>query len=264
MSFVRVNGGVAHALDEGPRSAPAIVFINALGSDLRIWDEVAALLSDEFRIVRYDKRGHGLSELGPDRYDMADFAADLAGLLDQLGVAQATVVGLSIGGVIALALHEARPDLFAALVLADTAAKIGTPESWAARIAAIEVGGIEAVADGVLERWFTANFRANRADDLVGWRAMLTRTTKQGYLAACGALARADFRAHAALLRLPTLCLVGDEDGSTPVEIVRETAALIPAARFEIVAGGAHIVGLEQPATVARLIAGHAAAVGAS
>lgn len=258
MSFVRVNGGVVHYRDEGPRAGPAIVLTNALGSDLRIWDDVAPLLSGAFRVIRYDKRGHGLSELGPDSADIADFAADLAGLLDRLGVARATIVGLSIGGVIALATHEARPDLFAALVLAGTAPRIGTPESWADRIAAIEAGGIEAVADGVLERWFTARFRADRPDDLVGWRAMLTRTPKRGYLAACGALARADFRAYAAALRAPTLCLVGDEDGSTPVPIVRETAALIPDARFEIVSSAAHIAGLEQAAKVADLIAGEA------
>ena len=125
---------------------------------------------------------------------MTDYARDLAALLDTLGVARATVVGLSIGGLIAQELYRQRPELFAALVLSDTAAKIGTDESWDARIAEIERGGIEAIADSILERWFTADFRANRRDELAGWRAMLTRTPKQGYLAACGALKRADLR----------------------------------------------------------------------
>ena len=160
MSFIRANGAVVHYRDEGPRDGRSIVFINALGSDLRIWDEVAALLAPDFRVVRYDKRGHGLSEAVPGAADMSDYARDLADLLDALGVAQATIVGLSIGGLIAQELYRRRPRLFASLVLSDTAAKIGDDASWDARIAAIEARGVEAVADGVLQRWFTADFRA--------------------------------------------------------------------------------------------------------
>jgi pimeloyl-ACP methyl ester carboxylesterase len=147
----------------------------------------------------------------------------------------------------------------ASLVLSDTAAKIGTEESWSDRIAAIEAGGLESIADSVLERWFTKGFRERRRADLAGWRAMLTRTPVRGYLAACGALMRADLRPFAPSIEARTLCLVGDEDGSTPVELVRETAALIPGAGFEIVPEAGHIPGLEQPAIVARLIAAHVA-----
>jgi 3-oxoadipate enol-lactonase len=257
MKFVRVNDGVVHYRDEGPREAPALVFIDALGTDFRIWDEVAARLAQNFRVLRYDKRGHGLSESGPDRYDMADFALDLGGLMDALAVPRATIIGLSIGGLIAQELYRQRPELVASLVLSNTAVKIGTKETWDARIAAIEAGGIESIADPTLERWFTSDYRSNRSADLAGWRAMLTRTPKQGYLAACGALKRADLRPYAGSIRVPTLCLVGDEDGSTPIEVVRETAGLIPGARFEIIAGAGHIPGIEQPETVARLIASH-------
>ncbi len=258
MGFVRANGGVIHYRDEGGRGKPAIVFVNALGSDLRIWDEVASLLAPDFRVVRYDKRGHGLSETGPDPYDMADYARDLGDLLDALDVARATIVGLSIGGLIVQELYRQRPALFSALVLSDTAAKIGDDASWDAKIAAIEAGGVEAVADAVMERWFTADFRAHRGAELVGWRTMLTRSPKPGYLAACGALKRADLRPWTAKIAVPTLCLVGDEDGSTPVALVRETAASIPSARFEVIAGAGHIPGVEQPGKTAALIAGHA------
>jgi len=263
MSFLRANGGVIYYRDEGRRDGPPLVFVNALGSDLRIWDEVAERLAPDFRVVRYDKRGHGLSELGPsesglDRADMADYARDLAELLDALGVTRATVVGLSIGGLVAQALYRQRPKLFAALVLSDTAARIGDDASWDARIASIEAGGIEAIADGILERWFTRDFRTRRQDDLAGWRTMLVRTPREGYLAACGALKRADLRPFAGAIAVPTLCLVGDEDGSTPVALVRETAALIRGARFEIVRGAGHIPGIEQPGATAGLLAGHA------
>src|SRR5574337_169492 len=176
MDFVKVNGGVVHYRDEGRREAPAIALINALGTDLRIFDEAALILSRDFRVIRYDKRGHGLSQLGPHRADMADYAADLLGLLERLGVGRATIVGLSIGGVIAQELYRLRGGVVHALVLSDTAAKIGTDATWDARIAEVERGGIEAIADSVLERWFTASFRADLADEVAGWRCMLTRS----------------------------------------------------------------------------------------
>jgi 3-oxoadipate enol-lactonase len=258
MGFIRANGAVVHYRDEGPRNGRAIVLINALGSDLRIWDEVAALLARDFRVVRYDKRGHGLSELPPGAAEMGDYARDLAGLLDALGVARATIVGLSIGGLIAQELYRQSPRLFAGLVLSDTAAKIGDDASWDARIAAIETGGVEAVADGVLQRWFTADFRAGRADALVGWRTMLVRTPKEGYLAACGALKRADLRPYAGAIAVPTLCMVGDEDGSTPIALVRETAGYISGSRFEVIAGAGHIPAIEKPEATAELLTRHA------
>jgi 3-oxoadipate enol-lactonase len=258
MSFAKLNGGVVHYLDEGWQDGPALVFINALGCDLRIWDEVAGILRHDFRLVRYDKRGHGLSESGPNCYNMADYAGDLESLLDRLGVARATIVGLSIGGLIAQELYRQRPESVAALALCDTAAKIGNDESWDARIAEVERGGIEAIADSILERWFTADFRMRRSDELTGWRAMLTRTPQQGYLAACGAIKRADLRPYAGAIKVATLCLVGDEDGSTPVALVRETAELIKGCRFEILEGAAHLPNLEKPHVMAGLIAEHA------
>jgi 3-oxoadipate enol-lactonase len=258
MKFMKANGLVLHFSDHGRRHGPPLVFINSLGTDFRIWNEVAEILAPDFRIVTYDKRGHGLSEAGPDENDIADYASDLAALLDGLGVGRATIVGLSIGGLIAQELYRQSPERVAALVLCDTAAKIGTDEVWDQRIAQVERGGIEALADGVLERWFTAHFRAARSAELAGMRAMLTRTPRQGYLAACGALKRADLRPYAGRIQAPTLCLVGDEDGSTPVALVKETSALIPGSRFEIIEGAGHIPNVEKPKIVAKLVAEHA------
>lgn len=258
MGFIRANGAVVHYRDEGRRDGRPIVLINALGSDLRIWDEVAALLARDFRVVRYDKRGHGLSDTVPGSAHMDDYARDLAGLLDALGIARATIVGLSIGGLIAQQLYREQPGLFASLVLSDTAAKIGDDASWDARISAIEGGGVEAVADGVLQRWFTADFRAKRAEELAGWRNMLVRTPKEGYLAACEALKRADLRPYAGAISVPTLCLVGDEDGSTPVPFVRELADNISGSRFEVIAGAGHIPAIEKPEATADLLARYA------
>jgi 3-oxoadipate enol-lactonase len=261
MAFTRVNGGVAHFAweggSEGGSGRHALVFINSLGTDFRIWDEIVAPFASRHATLRYDKRGHGLSELIAGEASMTDYANDLAALMDQREVKRATIIGLSIGGMIAQELYRGRPDLIASLILCDTAAKIGTEEMWAGRIREVEAGGIEAIADGVLQRWFSADFRENRTVELAGWRAMLTRTPLAGYLQACGALRRADLRAHAGAIKVPTLCVVGDEDGSTPPALVRETAELIPQAKFEIIKGAGHVPNLEKPAVLLGLIEAH-------
>jgi 3-oxoadipate enol-lactonase len=258
MAFANVGGAVVHYADEGQREARAIVFVNSLGTDFRIWDDVARPLASAYRVVRYDKRGHGLSALPAGPALMADYAGDLAGLLDRLAVSGAVVVGLSIGGLVAQELYRLRPDLVAALALCDTAAKIGTEESWRQRMEEIERGGVEAIADGVMQRWFTADFRARRLDELAGWRLMLTRTPKDGYLTACGALMRADLRPTCGRIEVPTLCVVGEEDGSTPAPLVRELAGAIRGARFEVIAGAGHLPNLEKPDALRALIEAHA------
>jgi 3-oxoadipate enol-lactonase len=258
MKFMKANGLVIHHRDQGRRDGPPLVFINSLGTDFRIWNEVAEILAPDFRIVLHDKRGHGLSESGPDQSDIADYARDLAALLDGVGVGRATIVGLSIGGLIAQELYRQSPERVSALVLCDTTAKIGTEEVWDQRIGEVQRGGIEALADAVMGRWFTAHFRAARSAELAGMRAMLTRTPRQGYLAACGALKRADLRPYAGRIQAPTLCLVGDQDGSTPPALVKETAALIPGSRFEIIEGAGHLPNVEKPEIVAKLVAEHA------
>jgi 3-oxoadipate enol-lactonase len=257
MAFVRVNGGVIHYADEGARAARPIVFINSLGTDFRIWDEVVKPLAQDARIVRYDKRGHGLSELRAGSASIADFAADLAALLDGLHVRAATIVGLSIGGMIAQELYRLRPDLVSSLVLCDTGHRIGGAEFWAARIGAVEAGGIEAIADSVMQRWYTQAYHDNCTDALTGWRAMLTRTPRAGYVSACGAIRDADLTQGAKAIRAPTLCVVGDQDGSTPVALVRELAGLIPNAKFEIIADAGHIPCVEKPDVLRGLIEAH-------
>jgi len=254
MAFANVNGAVAHYRDEGRRDGRAIVFINALGMDLRIWDDVIGPLASAYRIVRYDKRGHGLSQLpaGPALID--DYAADLSALLDRLEIGRAAIVGLSMGGLVAQALYRQRPDLVAAMALCGTAAKIGTEESWRQRMDEVARGGIEAIAEATMQRWFTAAFRAKRLDDLVGWRAMLTRAPRDGYLTACGAQMRADLRPYCAAIAVPVVCAVGDEDGSTPPALVRQLAGQIGRARFEIIAGAAHLSCIERPDALHGLI----------
>jgi 3-oxoadipate enol-lactonase len=251
------NGGAIHYADEGPRDAHAIAFINSLGTDFRIWDDVAPALQSDFRVVRYDKRGHGLSTLRVGAMGIADFAMDLAGLLDRLGVKSATIVGLSIGGMIAQELYRLRSDLVASLVLMDTGHRIGNDEIWDSRIGAVEAGGIEAIGDGVMERWFTADYRSEKPAMMKAWRAMLTRTPKEGYIAACRAIREADLTEGAKRIAAPTTILVGDQDLSTPPALARELCGLIKGAKLETIAGAGHLPCIEKPWVVRSLIEAH-------
>jgi 3-oxoadipate enol-lactonase len=201
-------------------------------------------------------RGHGLSDAPAGDYYMGELVADAAALMEATGFRDATFVGLSIGGVVAQGLAAERPDLVRAAVLSNTAAKIGTEQSWGERIATVRDGGIEAIADKVMQLWFTRAFHAGRAEELALWRHMLTRTPLDGYLGCCAAMAGTDLRDSTAGLRLPVLAIVGDADGSTPPDLVRETAESIAGARFEIIRGAGHIPCVEQPEATARLIGG--------
>ncbi len=252
MQFVKAEAGSIHVLDQGPKDGRVVVFSNSLGTDLRVWDRVVALLPAGLRVIRYDKRGHGLSDC-PARgtWGMGDHVADAVAVMDALGAKDAVFVGLSVGGMIAQGVAAERPDLVRGLVLSNTAAKIGAPEMWQTRIAAIEAGGIAALADTILERWFSRRFRAEEQDELALWRNMLIRTTMDGYVGTCVAIADTDLRDSTARLRLPTLALCGDEDGSTPPDLVRETAAMIPGAVFELIPGAGHLPCIEQPGMVA-------------
>jgi 3-oxoadipate enol-lactonase len=242
--------GALHVQVDGPEAAPAVVFANSLGTDLRLWDKVLPLLPQGLRLIRYDKRGHGVSGLGGgDRLD--DHAEDAIAVIETVAKSPVAFVGLSIGGLIAQRVAELRPDLVRALVLSNTAARLGTVESWQARIDAIEAGGLESIADAVMERWFAPAFRAT--PELALWRAMLARTPAAGYVAACRALATGDQTKATARLRMPALVIAGEVDGASPVDVVQATAALIPGAAFHVIPGAGHLPCVEAPEAWAAL-----------
>ncbi|MDH3668533.1 MAG: 3-oxoadipate enol-lactonase [Paracoccaceae bacterium] len=261
MQTVKLNDVTLHVAETGPADGPALVFSNSLGTDFRIWDAVLPRLPRGLHIVRYDKRGHGLSDCPKAPWDMSDHVADLSGILDALGVSGAVVCGLSVGGIIAQGLAAERPDLVTALILCDTGAKIGNPELWDGRIAAVEEGGIEVIADGVMERWFTSAFREGDPSFPV-WRNMLSRTPAAGYARTSAAIRDTDLIESTSRLRLPCLAICGAEDGATPPDLVRETAGLIPGSRFELIRKAGHLPCIEQPGETARLIGDFLAGIG--
>ena len=254
MDCALLDGTAIHFAESGSADRPGLVFVNSLGTDLRIWDRVVARLGAAFRILRYDFRGHGLSDIGHPPYRIEDHVADLIALMERRGFHNATIFGLSVGGQIALGLAVQRPDLVRALILSDTAHRIGTPESWNTRIAAIERGGLESIADALMERWFSPGYRRSQPAALALWRNMLARTPAAGYVGTCVALRESDLTAAARSLKRRTLCLCGAEDLSTPPELVQSLAALIPGAVFRSIEGSGHLPCIEDPARIAQEI----------
>lgn len=234
-----------HYRDEGARDGPAVVFSHALGTDLTVWDAVIPLLPEGLRLIRYDMRGHGGSDCPAPPYTMGALVRDAERLLEHLNVENCVFVGLSIGGMIAQGLAVKRMELVRGLVLSNTAAKIGQPQMWQTRADAVRESGMEAVADVVLERWFSRAFRASPEGAV--WRDRLLAQNPQGYAGCCGAIAGTDFYTPTSGLRLPTLGIAGSEDGSTPPDLVRETVELIPGAQFRLIRRAGHLPCVDQP-----------------
>jgi 3-oxoadipate enol-lactonase len=263
MRFELLNGLSVHLEEAGDPAGPAVVFAHALGTDLRMWDRLVALMPSGRRLVRYDLRGHGLTEGPGGAYWMGDLVADAAALVEALDASACVFVGSSIGGTVAQGLAAERPDLLRGLVLMTTAAKIGTPEHWAEHIATVKRGGVEAVADEALARWFPARWRGEHAAELAGWRSMLARTAVAGYAGCAAALAETDLYESTGRLRLPTLVVAGSDDRFTPADLVRETAEIIPGAEFALIRGAGHLPPVDQPAAVAEAMAAFLAALAA-
>lgn len=252
MNVTELNGIRVHYREDGDPDGAPVVFCNSLGTDFRLWDKVVARMPAGLRMVRYDKRGHGLSEAAPAPYKMGTLVSDAEALIDHLGIRDCFFVGLSIGGIIAQGLAAKRMDLVRAMVLSNTGAKIATQAIWQDRIDAVRAGGIEALADGTMERWFSKDFRAT--DEIVAWRAMLTRQWDEGYIGCSQAIAGSDMIASTSKLRLPTLGIAGSEDGSTPPDLVRETVDLVPGSEFHLIRGAGHLPCVEKPDEYAEVL----------
>ena len=254
MPFLQIGDSVHHYQAHGPKQQPAVVFSNSLGSDLRIWDGVAARLLPHCHVVRYDLRGHGLSEAPTGPYSAVDLAGDLVALLDGLEIRDAVVCGVSVGGVIAQAVALYHPERVRALVLSDTGARIGSNEAWQQRIDKVRADGVVSLVQMTMDRWFSAGFREKWPADIRGYSLMLRQSSADGYLGTCAALRDADFRSTVVQIKQPTLVLCGAEDIATPPELGRELASLIPGAQFSLIEKAAHLPCVEQPAAVAERI----------
>lgn len=254
MNFARINGVLLHFRVAGPEGAPVLVLANSLGTDARIWDGVISRLTQSYRVVSYDKRGHGLSDIPAGDYSLDDHLDDLFGLVDHLGIERFALGGVSIGGLIAQGAALRAPERLAALVICNSAAKSGDHAFWTARMQAVLDNGVASIADGIMERWFSPQFRAERADELAGWRNMFLRCDAKGYAATCATLRDADLRESVGSITLPTLLVAGEQDLAMPVAQVQATAEAISGSRFEIFPGVGHIPSIEAPEKLSGLM----------
>lgn len=258
MDFINVNGVVIHyKFLRCPSSADAgrtIVFINSLGTDFRIWNEVAETVKAYGNVLLFDKRGHGLSDVAADTNGLNDFVADVEELTRHLGVKKYIPVGLSVGGMIAQLLVHRNPAAIEKFILCDTRHKIGNPRLWNDRIAAVKETGLASVSDGVMQRWFSEKFRKDEAVRVSGYKNMLERTPALGYIKTCEAIRDADLTEIAKQIKIPALCVVGSEDKSTLPEEVKTLADLIEGAQYEIIQGSGHIPCVDNPSALSNLI----------
>jgi len=254
MNFMIGNGLTTHFTLEGTGERVPLVFVNALGTDLRIWDGVVPHFSNRYPVLRFDKRGHGLSDCPPAPYSIHDFSTDLLGLLDQLEISQAIVVGISVGGMVALDFAASWPARVHSMVLCDTAPVIGTADLWNDRINRLREDGMGSMAEAILTRWFSPAFKENSPAAYQGYYNMLTRMPVEGYTGTCEAIRDADLTESTRTIEAHTLILCGTEDVSTPPDLVRGLVELMPNAEFQEIPGAGHSTCIEQPDLVAEQI----------
>jgi 3-oxoadipate enol-lactonase len=254
MNFMTGNGITIHYAFEGPRTKIPLVFVNALGTDLRIWDEVAQHFIDRYPVVRFDKRGHGLSDSPPAPYSIHDFSTDLLRLLEHLELSKVILAGISVGGMVAMDFAARWPELVQSLVLCDTYPVIGSADLWNERINKLRKDGMQSMAEAILARWFAPTFKERSSAAYQGYYNMLTRMPLEGYTGTCEAIRDADLTEATRTIEAHSLILCGTEDVSTPPELVRGLTALMPNAQFHEIPGAGHSICIEQPDAVARQI----------
>jgi 3-oxoadipate enol-lactonase len=234
------------ATAHGPSAAPTLIFLNSIGCDRTLWGSQVAALEGDFRCLVFDTRGHGGSDAPASDYTLDQLGSDALAVLDAAGARKAHVCGLSLGGQVAqwLAIHS--PERVERLVLADTASRIGTFESWETRARQVRDHGMESIADMAMERFFSAPFREAHAEIVAEWRARLAAISPRGYAGCCAALRDADLTADLPRIRAPTIVVCGEDDISTPPDQARALAGAIPGAELKLLPGG-HLSNLEQP-----------------
>jgi 3-oxoadipate enol-lactonase len=242
----------------GPEDAPAVVLGPALGTTLDLWAAQVERLSERFRVVAFDHRGHGGSEVPPGPYSIDDLGRDVIELLDELGLEQASYVGISLGAAVGLWLAENAGDRFHRFVLmCPPSYPAGGAEVWTDRAAQVREAGTEAVADATLDRWFLPGWAEAHPDVVAGIRQQLVDTPAEGYAACCEALSVMDLRDGLENISAPVLLLTGDSDKSVPAETVLPLAAAIPGVRFEVLDEAAHLVTVSHADRVNSLLLEH-------
>lgn len=240
------NGHRIHYRFDGPRDGPVVMLSNSLGSSTAMWDDQIDALTERYRVLRYDTRGHGDSEVTRGPYSIDLLARDARALLKALSIERLHYVGLSMGGMIGQRLAASWPDMLRSLTLCDTASEMNNPDMWAERVHVAEEEGLEASVDGTMERWFTAPFRAACKDEVARVAAQFRKTPVEGYVGCCHAIAEMNQTAMLAQIVTPTLVIVGADDPATPVAEAERLHAGIAGSALVVLENAAHLSNIEQ------------------
>lgn len=246
MPIAKINGAQINYELQGQANAPALVLSNSLGSNFGMWDAQMPAFAKTYRVLRYDTRGHGQSEVTPGPYTFEQLAGDVLALADSLKIDRFSFCGLSMGGLTGLwlALHE--PTRLQKLVLCSTGAKIGAADAWNTRIEAVRKNGTKSIAATTMERWFTTGFRDREPQTVERIQKTLANTNNKGYIACCEALRDADFRDQVASISVPTLVVSATHDPAAPPTDGKFLAKQIAGARY-VELDAAHLSNIEQP-----------------
>lgn len=253
MPVIDADGCPLHVEVEGPAHAPALMLSNSLGTTLHMWDPQAKALSAQFRLIRYDRRGHGKSGAPKGPYSMERFGRDVLAIIDALGIEKVNWCGLSMGGMVGQWLGANSPDRLEKLILSNTTCYYADKGLWDGRIKFAREKGIAALVDGTMERWFTKEFR-ERCPDTIEWMADMFRTTPvEGYVGCCEAIAAMDHRDLLTRIKAPTLLIAGRHDPATTMQDGEFIQSRIPGAQLAILEA-AHISNIEQPEAYTKVI----------
>ena len=245
---------------EGPDDAPVLVLSHSIGTSLELWESTAPAWTGAFRVLRYDHRGHGGSDVPPGPYSVEALAGDLLELLDELGLERVSLCGLSLGGAVGMWLAVNAPERIDRLVLACTTARFGNPALWLERARIVRAEGPEAIADAVVAGWFTDEFARRRPDVVGRFRDIFVATPAEGYAASCEALGAWDFRDDAGLIPVPTLVVAGADDTRVPLDDARFLRDRIPGVALIVLPEAPHLASVVQPDLFAAAVTEHLSA----
>ncbi|MDF2713369.1 MAG: 3-oxoadipate enol-lactonase [Paenibacillus sp.] len=244
MNFITVNDVRLHYRLDGASGLPVLLLSNSLGTDMFMWDLQIPQLAQQFQVLRYDTRGHGASETPPGPYTIDQLGQDALGLLNGLGIERASFCGISLGGMTGMWLATQAPERLDRIALCNTAALIGPPDIWNTRIETVRRDGMQAIADGLLTRWFRPPYIERAPREMMQLKQTLAETSPEGYVAACAAVRDMDLRDTVRRIQLPTLVIAGSGDKVTPLRDSQYLIEHIPGARY-IELEAAHLSNIE-------------------
>jgi 3-oxoadipate enol-lactonase len=244
--MIQSAGCELNAQVEGPERAPVLMLCNSLGTDLHMWDDQVKAITERFRLVRYDRRGHGKSGAPKGPYNMEMLGRDALAVMDGIGVQKVNWCGLSMGGMVGMWLGANAPQRIDRLVLSNTSSYMADKQIWNDRIKTVRAGGLAAIVDGTMERWFTKGFRERAPQTIARMKEIFLATSPLGYIASCEAIRDMDFTASNPRISAPTLVIVGNQDPATPPAAGEAIAKQIKGAKVAAL-DAAHIANMEQP-----------------